>query len=258
GAFRMRLAGKIADVAFAPGNRHIAVATSVIAEASRSGKKKGHIRRRDSSNAQGIIRLWDLESGKTYRDFDGVEQSFKQIAFSADGKTLAGLHDGSLLTFWDWASGKKLPEEIRLLEELNHFTLSPDGKTVAIAAQVAHPGRILLWDRDSKERETLAILGVPVDSLAFSADGKRLTSATLANEKVWGQVMLWDVAKGSKIREFRHGGRHVALSADGSLAAWADTEEKKTVVTDVTNKRKPVNIPGDHQSLLFSPDNKTL
>ena len=259
GTFRMRLAGKIADVAIAPGNRHIAVATSVfVAKTNHSRDRKGIIRRWDSITTKGVIRLWNLESGKTFRDFESVERGFKQIAFSADGKTLAGLHDGSLLTFWDWASGKKLPEEIRLLEELNHFILSPDGKTVALAAQVAHPGRILLWDRDSKERETLAILGVPVDSLAFSADGKRLTSATLANENVWGQVILWDVAKGRRIREFRHGGRHVALSADGSLAAWVDTEEKKTVVMDVTNKRKPVNIPGHHQSLLFSPDNKTL
>ena len=247
GTFRMRMAGRIADVAFLPGNQHIAVASSMITNTNRL-----------RNTAKGVIRLWNLESGKTFRDFEGVEQSFKQIAFSADGKTMAGLLDGSSLAFWDSASGKKLPEKIRLIEHLDHFVLSPDGKTVAIAAHVAHPGRILIWYRGSKERETFAILPLLVDSLAFSADSKRLTSVTLADQHYWGHVVLWDVAKGSKIREFKHGGSQVTLSSDGSLAAWADTEGKNTIVTDVYDKRKPVTIAGNHQSLLFSLDNKTL
>src|SRR5439155_5153797 len=78
------------------------------------------------------------------------------------------------------------------------------------------------------------------------------------NKILPGQVILWDVAKGSKIREITHDSSYVILSQDGSLAAWAAKQGNKTFVTDVRTRREPVPIPGNHHSFLFSPDNKIL
>jgi WD40 repeat protein len=263
GSLRMRLDGGIADVAFAPDNQAIAVAGTVITKIENNTRY-----------LKNVLWLLDLARGKTVKDFEKVEQPYNQIAYSADGKILAGLSNNSAVAFWDAASGKKLPNEIRL-GFLTRFALAPEGNLVAVSISISggQASGIVFWDRAENKR--LAVLEGHkslVDSLAFSADGKQLTSASRyvryfqgggkaqkPKEIILpGQVILWDVAKRSKIREIVHDSSSVVLSGDGSLAAWVPQEGKKIVVVDVRKKGKQITIPGEHHSFLFSPDNKTL
>jgi WD40 repeat protein len=255
GSLRMRLDGSMVDVAFAPDNRGIVVAGTVLK------KVENNTRYMDN-----VLRLWDLAGGKTLREFEGAEQGCQQLAYSADGKTLACLTQMATLVFWNATTGKRLPMKI-VLDGKNTqcFALAPTGNMAAIAARGGqdNAGHIVLWDL-TKNRQVTILQGHPwaIDSLSFSGDGKQLTSASISvqlnNQVLPGTVILWDVAKGSKIREISHDSSYVKLSPDGSLAAWAPKQGKKIFVADVRKRREQVAIPGDHHSFLFAPDNKTL
>ena len=250
GSWRMRLDGGFTDVAFSPDQRVIAVAGSVIT------KTDG--RRHDTKT---ILQLWDVDSGRMVRDLE-ADAPMRGLVY-ADGKTLAALSSSPpALTFWSAASGKKLPVQVKL-EGIDCFALAPGGKLAALAISSGTTRQVVLWDL-IKQKELARLDGhkYGVQSLAFSADGKLLTSVSIAvnfnNQALPGQVILWDVAKAAKIREIIHDSSFVVLSRDGSLAAWASRQANGLMLADVRSKREHVAIAGDHHSFLFSPDNKTL
>jgi WD40 repeat protein len=128
---------------------------------------------------------------------------------------------------------------------------------------VGNRAHIVLWDL-AKKKSIARLEGhnYGILALAFSADGKKLASASIAvnlnKQFLPGQVILWDVAKAQKIREIKHDSSYVVLSQDGALAAWAPGKGNQVILADVHTERKFVSIPGEHHSFLFSPDNKTL
>src|SRR5262249_48135027 len=78
----------------------------------------------------GVIRVWDLATGKELRQFKGLDHGGGVIALSADGKTLAAGGYGTTIFLWDLATGK----ELRRLESerfhLVNVAFSPDGKVL--------------------------------------------------------------------------------------------------------------------------------
>src|ERR1700730_7583922 len=146
-----------------------------------------------ASSAAGPVKLWDVDTGKETLELKlGKDGTAWSLAFSPDGKTLAtgmggGLMDitPSSVIFWDVTTGK---ERARTLPaHANSITcvrFASDGKTLASVSGPVNevkPGAIKLWDvATAKERATIPIrIGLPVQfiDLAFTADGKTLTSA---------------------------------------------------------------------------------
>ncbi len=105
------------------------------------------------------------------------------LAFSADGKTLAGADYEGNIVLWDTASAKvrvTLKQDDR--RRINALAFAPDGKTLA-AAVGDRPGRdheaglIVLIDAATGQRRlTLTGHTNAVQSVAFSPDGKLLAS----------------------------------------------------------------------------------
>src|SRR5262249_31140898 len=86
------------------------------------------------------VLLWDADSGKEVRHFDGLGDNVNSVAFAPDGQTLAAAGRDGRLVVWDAATGK---ERLHIL---------------------AHPGH-----RDDEFS--------PAPCIAFAADGKALLSA---------------------------------------------------------------------------------
>ncbi len=153
----------------------------------------------------GELTLWDVSSPAGPRqlgrpiivdDSDSVES----VAFSPDGKTLAGGDDGGEVTLWyvgSAAGPRQLGRPISAgdSDSVNSVAFSPDGKT--LAAGEGAGGEVMLWDVAAPARPRQ--LGRPVnvggsddvDSVAFSPDGKTLADGVKGDDG--GEVMLWDV-----------------------------------------------------------------
>ncbi len=250
-------------------------------------------------NEKSAIILWDPETGKIHQQFDWEPAwgpGYHALAFSPDGKWMAGDGGKSRLCVWERATGKKhfidpekhypfysvafskdgntlaaangalqmwdLKTGQNLLTDEGHtglitaLDLSPDGSTVASTDGTT----ICFWNaKTGKEIRRLDTLGV--SCLAFSPDGRFLVSGC------WLQnVQLWDVATGKEIRCLAENvtARCVGFSPDGQTVA-VSTGINLTVHFFETATGKEIrqvswNEGGDfstsHHPFRFSPDGK--
>jgi WD40 repeat protein/serine/threonine protein kinase len=183
-----------------------------------------------------MARLWDLESGKELQTLEGHTWWVWAAEFSSDGKRIVTAGQDGKAIVWEQPAegGPEALYELRT-EFPKHrgpvyaARFSPDDSQVATAG---FDGRVLLWDPnkvtpisvesrikgdpDPAEpfRELTGHRG-PVQALAFSPDGRTLASGAQDNE-----VILWDVAAGTKLKELRGHASHVRsveFSPDGAL-----------------------------------------
>ncbi|HZV06783.1 MAG TPA: sigma-70 family RNA polymerase sigma factor [Gemmataceae bacterium] len=161
----------------------------------------------------GIVRLWDVRTGKEVRSFRDKKAGYPgRLFFSADGKTL--FVAGWALAGYEVASGKELfswqippvPSQVpgERKSPWRTVALSPQGSVIAaIRTEFVSPdGRIVLYNArtgkvlrrwNDSGKMTLKWL----EQLAFSQDGSLLASSD-------GDVVhLWEVATGKEIRSFR-------------------------------------------------------
>jgi WD40 repeat protein len=141
----------------------------------------------------------DAATGRRRFTLVGPTMSVSQVAFSPDGKTLAGASWDQTCTLWSVATGQK----VRTLQTpllLDSVAFSPDGRRLATGDG---DGTVRLWDAASG-RETLTLRGLVGDTrVAFSPDGRRLAARDLK-----GTVRVWEAASREEVaaREAREGG----------------------------------------------------
>jgi WD40 repeat protein len=143
------------------------------------------------------IRRRDLATGKDLPvlPYTASKNPINCLAFSSDGKTLAGADYEGNIVLWDTSSGKErttIKQEDR--RRISSLAFSPDGKTLvaAFGDRLGHdhdPGLIVLWDAATGERR-LVMTGHTnaVLSVAFSPDGKLLASGSADRT-----ARLWDM-----------------------------------------------------------------
>src|SRR5262249_13535898 len=143
------------------------------------------------------------------------------LAFSADGKTLAGM-DGGLVRLWETASGKEVSSAGEGHRKGVHsIAFTSDGGTLI---STGGDGGVRLWDTATgAQRQHIApasgleqyeLVG---EASAFSQDGKTITTVDLAwpiNGGSFGAVVrLWDRDAGrERSRFFRKLGEQLGNS----------------------------------------------
>jgi len=146
-----------------------------------------------------VVRLWDVAARKEVRQLIGQQGSLWSVAFSPDGRTLAGVTAEGTYIFsangpdrtirlWDVNTGK----ELRRLEgpTLGSWCVvwSPDGRTLATGGD---DGLVRLWElATGRERGQLAGHEGPVTCLKFTHDGRRLISGSSDTT-----VLVWDLTR---------------------------------------------------------------
>jgi WD40 repeat protein len=143
------------------------------------------------------VRRHDLVTGKDLPALLNTvgKNPINRMAFSPDGRTIAGVDTGCNVLLWDTAS-VKLRAAFKQGDRrwISSVTFSPDSKILALSVGDSpnrdhQPGLIVLLDAATGQRlHTLTGHTNAVMSVAFSPDGKLLASG--ARDRT---VRLWDV-----------------------------------------------------------------
>jgi WD40 repeat protein len=146
------------------------------------------------------------------------------------------------------------------------LAFSPEGKYLATASgsvtkaddsQMAPGGdSARLWEVASGREVARMVHGSDVVAVAFSPDGKLLSSGSLDRT-----ARLWDVASRREVARMEHPGpvSAIAFSPDGKYLATASSDQTARV-WEVTTGREVVGVrhEPDVSTIVFSPDGKYL
>jgi WD40 repeat protein len=153
-----------------------------------------------SGGSGGVLKLWDVSTGKERGAIQMGLVSMTPPIFSPDGRTL--LTDTSLgVSLWETNSQKRraaLDLGPQQGAEPSVLAYSPDGRSLLAAEMLSGAGGLLkgrkttLWDTASgRERARLGGAAADVTAAAFTPDGGRL-----ATGHADGAVRLWDASTG--------------------------------------------------------------
>ena len=215
-----------------------------------------------AGNSKGIVRLWDLHSGKPLHELDRHRHSVGCVAFSPDGTLLATGGGDRTVRLWDVKSGKEARKFEGHEDDLVAVTFTPDGKGLATANRKRFDSNkevICLWDLKAESKKPLRMIVAPgVDGLEYSPDGK-----TLAWISYKQGVHLLDATTGEERIPFEsHYGdvNAVAYSPDGRSIATASSD--RTIRLWEADSGKPKGVLRGHtdavNAVAFSPDGKWL
>ena len=197
---------------------------------------------RDDLAEDPTIQLWDAATCKHKATLTGSweAKTLNSIAFSPDGRTVAGGGNDGDVYLWDAISGEL---KTTLTGHSERFVMgvafSPDGRTLASGARASGDGEVYLWDAISGEcKASLNMRGDGVSGITFSPDGSALAVGGTDS------VTLWDVHK--VLYQSTSDDRYFYKVESGGF--------------DVTGRHKTTlkGHTGFVSSVAFSPDGRTL
>jgi WD40 repeat protein len=134
----------------------------------------------NSDNIKRDVKIWNTETGKVMHT---IPEAGGPVAFSPDGKLIAGLAGERSLALWEVGAQKpkRVLGDIADKQRAVHFTFSPDARLLAVVEQEAKGAQqqVVLWRTDTGKRLPKVADG-PSLQVSFSADGKMLHVATPA------------------------------------------------------------------------------
>jgi WD40 repeat protein/tRNA A-37 threonylcarbamoyl transferase component Bud32 len=141
---------------------------------------------REHDNAgTGAIKIWRLSTGRESVILVPDGKRLHSIAYSPDGRRLAGAGEDGTIYVWDAASGKRRTTLRGHRKAVRKVVFSPDGQRLASAGE---DGTVKLWDPET-QMEVLSLEGHkgPVFGVAFDPSGLQLASAGRD-----GTIKVWD------------------------------------------------------------------
>jgi WD40 repeat protein/tRNA A-37 threonylcarbamoyl transferase component Bud32 len=188
-----------------------------------------------SGGADGMIRIWNADSGRLLNSIRAHDSAVTGVAFSPDGLLLASSSWDKSVKIWEAATGTWLRTFPPHAREATRVAFSPDGRMLASSS----------WDQTIRlsdpatgaEIRTLHWLSKPghvdpIDSLAFHPDGKYLAAAP-DQFGPGGEVKVFDLETGDVVHSLaghiygifqvvfsRDGRRLASCSCDGGLKIW--------------------------------------
>lgn len=211
--------------------------------------------------------IWDLKiylldgsGGEILKTLRGHKKTITTLAFSPDGKMLAGSGWEGIIHLWDSHSGQYMHTFRGHTSSVSALSFSSDNKTLVSGSD---DGTVRFWDTATKQQR-LSISGhwQGVDALAFSADSKTLISGITD-----ATIHKWDIETGQLTSTLvsRYGEEILAFHIGRDLFACrsSDFEDNDEIIIrsiDTGNKYTSIDIENfpDVTGTTFSHDGETL
>ncbi|BAY28521.1 WD-40 repeat-containing protein [Nostoc carneum NIES-2107] len=209
-----------------------------------------------TGDANGEIRLWQIDDGQQILICKGHTGFVRSVAFSPDGQTLASASVDKTVKLWSISDGKCIKTLQGHSDRIESLAVSPDGQLL-VTGSVDKTLRI--WSvNDGQCLQVLSGHTHHIWSVAFSPD-----SQTVASGSFDQTVRLWSVSDGHCLQVFHghtDGLRSVAFSPDGKLLASGSHDE--TVRLWSLSDGQCLQVLEGHSdrvlSVAFSPDSQTV
>jgi WD40 repeat protein len=196
------------------------------------------------------VRVVDVKSGRTVARLEAHPGVVRALAFSGDGSLLASASEDRVVRVWNAADGRLLKAFEGHTRGVRAVAFSTDGRLLASGGE---DESVKIWDvRTGALLRSVDYDGSGlsyVESIAFSPDGKRLSTAQGV------EVSLWDTSTWARIQKFTTNESHkggemttccgspavyVRFSADGSRIISG--HEDGTVKVWREGKAEPVRV----------------
>jgi WD40 repeat protein len=246
-----------------------------------------------TASQDGIVRLWERDTGKELRRFQGPPQRLPPIlpqpvngvfmpgggtvsgvAMSQDGKLLATVEAINSIQLWDVDSGKEIRRLKGPANGIATIRFAPDGKSLAARGfdrtttifdtqtgkQIA---QIIAKQPKGPVRIAVGGRGIGSEGLAFSHDGKTIASAEIefGMQKTTISLKLSDTQTGKEIRRIdvsKGGVASAAFSANGKFLAYASGNAIHLCEADSGKEIHTIENKFPIAGLSFASDSKTL
>jgi WD40 repeat protein/predicted Ser/Thr protein kinase len=210
---------------------------------------------RTLASAGNTVWLWDVATGVRVGTLGAEGDRLVCVAFSRDGRFVAGSGWDGVVRLWDAANGKLQALLGGHLGEVVTLTFSPDGSTLASAAA---DRMVRLWSTATRPAcVPLDVPLTPAGPVAFAPDGRTLALADRDRS-----VKLLDVSTGKVTRRFLghyHDLIGVHLGPDGRSLVTADEGGLVRVRDLATGKEQHLfTCAFGLQRGAFSPDGRRL
>ena len=196
-------------------------------------------------------RVWDIQTGRIETTLEHKSDgSVGAVAYSPDGRLIAGIVDRKSLVVWDAETGElRRQMEERVGRWGGPLLFSPNGRLIACLAGIScGRGAESIAVLDVNTGETAAHF-TSMDgalSLSFSPCGKLLASGEQ------GAVHVWDIHSGNHIERFSAGGKScmlVSYTPSGELRAAEESSGGQQRVWDV--KRNELIFEDEPRAGIF-------
>lgn len=242
-----------------------------------------------SCDNTGVIKLWNLTTGKPYKILIGHIGAVNYLTFSPDGKLLASGGNDNTVKLWDTISGQLIKTLIGHSKYINSISFSPDCKIIVSASL----DNVSIWDATSgqltktfeldelKNEEWFATAGFSPDNKIIAltyyeesySDLNRLKRITI---NLWDVLLSKRIQKLSFLVEDYYSITSIILSSDIKTIAMAgyayasslffsqeEDEEKSNTIKlwDLVSGRliRDIKVYTESiKSINFSIDNKII
>lgn len=209
-----------------------------------------------STGEDGVIHLWDTETGSCLKVIQGLEGVARTLSWSADGARLAGSPVGNRAVVWDVEKGSV--ESTIGEKNVTAIRYSPDGHRLAVGTNLS---TVEIRDAGTLElRQAIPTPHVRLTSIEFSPDGKIVATSGMDHA-----LRLWEVESGrdlavvrghteliTKISFSPDGGRVATSSHDGTIRLWDWRRRNPAVIRHGIPKLAAAAVSPDGRALALA------
>jgi WD40 repeat protein len=217
-----------------------------------------------SGGFDGVVKLWDVATGKTLRTYSGFQNAFTgKIVWSHDGQRIAV---GTFYPISQDASAYILDahsQKILLVSAKYHMGIadlawSPDSTLVAL---LDGSGEIHLWN--STTGEQVYSYQALASNLAWSPDGKFIASSKAIENTTQAEITIWNTTTHHVASVYDlHSDliNSLSWSADSTSLLLTSRDKTVMILDAATGKTRQLHKEqtGDVYSAAWSPDGKLV